>query len=57
MTKIVTVRCKTPHDIIVVDSSETLDALIDSRVASTCGHPHSIIVGGSVEFKTPEDKE
>lgn len=51
------IRCKTPHDIIVVDSQDTAIAL--SEIKTGCGHPHQIIVSDfpdRVNFKTSEDK-
>ena len=45
------IRCKTPHDIILVDSPDLAEDL--SRVKPNCGHPHAIIVSDTVEFFTP----
>ena len=56
MSKIKLIRCKTPHDILVIRKREDFNSVIDSLTgagASKCGHPH-LIVCGDLYFRTPE---
>ena len=54
MSKIKLIRCKTPHDIIVVRNRldyHLVEALAGSK--PSCGHNH-LIVMGDLYFRTPE---
>ena len=56
MSKIKLIRCKTPHDILVVRKREDLESAIDGLSASkgdNCGHNH-LIVCGDLYFRPPE---
>ena len=64
MGKTKLIRCKTPHDVLVVRNRKDLDAVVSGLVndslsendASTCGHNH-LIVCGDLYFSTPKEKK
>lgn len=55
MGKIKLIRCKTPHDIIVIRSRRDHDLVYDLARADSswdCGHNH-LILCGDLYFRTP----
>lgn len=53
MSKIKLIRCKTPHDIIVVRNRHDRELIYElARSEPSCGHNH-LIVSGDLYFRTP----
>lgn len=59
MSKMKLIRCKTPHDIIVVRKRVDFNMMVEglsSNGPAKCGHPH-LIICGDVYFSIPKEKK
>ena len=57
MAKIKLIRCKTPHDIIVIKNSRDYGRIVQQLISAPsdwkCGHSHQI-VSGDIWFARPK---